>query len=276
MRSKKEPQPSPARLYCSADRRPRCSKSISVRPSPRSVSWTITSSYTSSSGWSEMVKTSRSGSTTSRYVPFHWISCRLGPANIVARSAPPSVTSIETVETGTSASGPPNQSANRSGSVHSFQTRSRGTPKTRVIVIPASPATSGFRSVILGRLEACFEAVEAAFPERTILLEPSDGVLQRRRSQPRGPKLRRATTGDQPGLLQHLEVLGDRLDADRKGLGQLVDCGLTGHEPSQDRPACWVGEGREGTAELVGCHLYSGSHLIKRLIEYGTARQRRK
>ena len=43
-RSKKEDQPWPARSYCSADMRPRCSKSISVRPSPRSVRTTVISS----------------------------------------------------------------------------------------------------------------------------------------------------------------------------------------------------------------------------------------
>jgi hypothetical protein len=50
---------------------------------------------------------------------------RSGPANIVAHHAPPGLTSIETVEMGTSDSGPPNQSADGSGSVHSPHTRSR-------------------------------------------------------------------------------------------------------------------------------------------------------
>ena len=45
----------------------------------------------------------------------------------------------ETVETGTSASGPPNQSANRSGSVHSLHTRSRGASKTRVNALDGRP-----------------------------------------------------------------------------------------------------------------------------------------
>src|SRR5918999_1965935 len=271
MRSKKVPHPSPARLYCSADMRPRCSRSISVRPSPRSLRTTITSSYTSSPGWSEIVKTSRSGSMTSWKVPFQLISRRSGPPNIVARSAPPSLTSINTVETGTSASGPPNQSANRSGSVHSFHTRSRGTSKTRVMMSPVSDATSGLgRSAILALSQALLEPVEAVFPERTILLEPLDGVLEGRRAQPRGAKLRRAAPRYGPRLLEHLKVLGDGLHADRERLGELVDGGLALREPSEDLPARRIGERREGGAELVGRHSYSGNRLTKSLLEYGT------
>lgn len=71
------------------------------------------------SGWSDTVKTSRSGAATSRYSPVQRISRRSGPQNIVARQAPPGRTSIETVESGISHSAPPNQSAKRSGSVHS-------------------------------------------------------------------------------------------------------------------------------------------------------------
>src|SRR5207253_1429813 len=118
---------------------------------PRSVRTTHTSSYLSSPGWSEIVNTSRSGSATSRYSPFHWISRWPGLANIVARHAPPGLTSIETVESGTSDSGPPNQSAKRAGSVHSFHTRSRGASNTRLIVIPYPLALPvGGCSAILG------------------------------------------------------------------------------------------------------------------------------
>ena len=72
-------------------------------------------------------------------------------------------------------SGPPNQSAKRSGSIHSRQTRSRGASKTRVIGDPGSAM-----AVPLGRLQALVEAVEAAVPEPTVRLEPFDRLLQRR------------------------------------------------------------------------------------------------
>jgi hypothetical protein len=82
------------------------------------------------------VNTSRSGSATSRYSPFHRLSRAPGLENIVSLNVPPGRTSIETDESGTSESGPPNQSAKRSGSVHSFHTRSRGASNTRVTRIP--------------------------------------------------------------------------------------------------------------------------------------------
>src|SRR6266508_5239980 len=117
--------------------------------------------------------TSRSGSTTSRYSPFHRISRRPGSANIVARHEPPGLTSIETLASGTSDSVPPNQSAKAAGSVHSLHTRSRDASKTRVIVIPAGSGTSG------SFLQAFAEAVEASLPEPAVVLEPVDGLLQR-------------------------------------------------------------------------------------------------
>src|SRR2546428_1340241 len=162
--------------------RPRCSNSISVRPSPRSLRTTVTSSY-SSPGWSETVNTSRSGSTTSWYSPFHRISRRSGPQNIVARHEPPGRTSIETVVSGTSHSLAPNQSAKGSGSVHSFHTRSRGASKTRVIVILPEATVSGVRGsamlgLSLGRLQTLVEAVEAFLPEQAVALEPFDGLLE--------------------------------------------------------------------------------------------------
>src|SRR5207249_4903122 len=100
------------------------------------------------------------------YSPCHWISRRSGPANIVARHAPPALTSIETVETGTSAAPPPYQSAKRSGSVHSFHTTSRGASKTRVIVIPSPPGApeAGGSAIVASPLpgrHARLEAVEA-------------------------------------------------------------------------------------------------------------------
>src|SRR5205823_8064346 len=246
MRSKKPAQPCSARRYCSADMLPRCSKSISVRPSPRSVSTTVTSSY-ASPGRSANVSTSRSGATTSRYSPCQWISWRSGPANIVARHEPPGLTSIETLDSGTWASAPPNQSAKRSGSVHSRHTCSRGASKTRETEIP----TSGIRLP-----QAFVEPVEAALPEVPVRLEPLDSLAKRCALEAGRPKLRRAAARDQPRALEHLEMLGHRLDADRERLGELVHRRVALREPRQDRAPRRVGERRERRRELVGHSLF--------------------
>ena len=98
------------------------------------------------------------------------------------------------------------------------------------------------------------EEVEAAFPEPAVVLQPVGGALQRSALESRGAQLRGAPARDQPGALQHLEVLGDRLEADRERLGQLVDRGLALREPREDRAARGIGESREGVAELVDGH----------------------
>jgi len=105
--------------------------------------------------------------------------------------------------------------------------------------------------------EALIETIEAALPESTVLLEPVDRLLERRRLEARGPKLGRATAGDEAGALEHPEVLRDGLERDRERLGQLVHRGLALGETTEDRSAGGVGEGREGDAELVGRHLVS-------------------
>src|SRR4051812_37114616 len=166
----------------------------------------MTSSPSSSSGRSDTVSTSRSGGSTSRYAPVQRISRRSGPQNIVARQAPPGRTSIATVERGTSHAVPPNQSAKRSGSVHSFHTRSRGAAKTRFVVNPRTPKRSG--SAIVS--QPLLHAIEASLPERAVGIEPFRRVLQGDRPQARRPQLRAATALDQAGALEHAQVLADR------------------------------------------------------------------
>src|SRR5215212_3567302 len=118
---------------------------------------------------------------------------------MVARQAPPGRTSIATVWSGTSASAPPNQSANASGSVHSRQTRSRGASSTRVIAKPSRTSL----------IEPPLHGVEALLPEAAVGLEPLGRVTQRRTAQPRRAQLRRAATLDQAGALEHAQVLRD-------------------------------------------------------------------
>src|SRR4029450_9557540 len=154
------------------------------------------------------------------YSPFQWISPRPGSANIVSRHDPPGLASIDTEVSGTSDSAPPNQSAKRSGSVHSCHTRSRGASKTRVIVIPCSAIF----------VEALAEPVEATFPETTVSLEPVGRFFKRLAVEPRGPELCGSGTCDQAGVLEDLEVSRDGLNRDRERLRELVHAGFPGRE----------------------------------------------
>src|SRR5262249_58963158 len=118
-------------------------------------------------------------------------------ATIVSRHAPPGCTSIATLSSGTSEVGPPNQSAKRSGSVHSCQTRSRGASKTRVISMTGS-ATA----------QPPVELVETVLPQR---LEPVRRLFERTVSQSRRAQLCIAKPDDEPCLLEDAEMLGHRL-----------------------------------------------------------------
>src|SRR5262249_34423745 len=152
------------------------------------------------------------GSSTSRYSPSQsivrssWI--------IFSFHLPPTRTSIATESSGFSVWPPPYQSANRSGSVHSFQTCSRGASKVRLIS-KLAVSVSGIRGLpFVG--ESLVQAAEPRLPEAPVVLDPVGRRLQRRPVDPRRPQLRLPPPGDQPGPLEHLEVLGDRLHADRK------------------------------------------------------------
>jgi hypothetical protein len=99
------------------------------------------------------------------------------------------------------------------------------------------------------------EAVERALPEAAVPGQPVGGLAERVALQPRRAQLRRAAARDEAGALQDLQVLGDRLQGDREGLGQLVDRRLALGEALQDRPPRGVGESGEGGAELVYRHV---------------------
>src|SRR4051794_5212912 len=141
---------------------------------------------------------------------------------------PPGRTSMTTVSSGTSA-GPPYQSAKRSASVHSRQTSSRGASKVQLITIselPLPPGASAMGGLPRGALQPCLHPFEATLPKTPVSINPLGDQLQRRALEVGGAQLRRPSARDQPGPLQHLEVLGDRLDRDRQGLGQLAHGGV--------------------------------------------------
>ena len=72
--------------------------------------------------------------------------------------------------------------------------------------------------------------------------------------EPGRSPLRLATARDQTGLLEKLEVLGDRGKRHVERLGQLRDRRLAGPQAGEDRPAGRIGEGGEDGAESVGRH----------------------
>src|SRR4029453_11621068 len=185
-------------------------------------------------GLSVIVNTNRSASTTSRYSPSHWTS--RGPMSMVSRNAPPGLTSIATLSSGTGHPGPPNQSANGSGSVHSLHTRSRAASKTRVIEMPrSSVGCSAIRGAILVAAQAPVQPVEAGLPKAAVVVQPVGRFLERGAAQARGAQLRGAAALDEAGVLEHAQVLGHRLHADRERSRELVDGRLAVGEAGGER-----------------------------------------
>src|SRR5436190_12979861 len=148
---------------------------------------------------------------------------------------------MSTLSSGISEPCSPNHSANRGPSVHALKTSSRGASKTRTIRIPSASLcaettpSGGVASLILGspldRSQVLLQAVEVRLPEPPILAQPLRGVTQRPCAQAGRAVLRRSPPGDEPGALQHLEVLGHGLQAHRERLGELVDGRLALRQP---------------------------------------------
>jgi len=75
--------------------------------------------------------------------------------------------------------------------------------------------------------------------------------------QPQPVEIDQVDVGAEPRLqpaaiLQHLQVLEDRREADRERLGQFAHAGFAGGEPRKDGAPGRVGEGPEGGAKLIG------------------------
>src|SRR5579859_2186354 len=100
------------------------------------------------------------------------------------------------------------------GSVHALKTRSRGASKTRV------NSTSRGAESVTGLLAAAMffllrlkfakiviKAVKAFVPESAVMLDPVGHALERLGPQAAGPPLGVAAPGNQPGTLEHLQVL---------------------------------------------------------------------
>src|SRR6266542_4479904 len=124
---------------------------------------------------------------------------------------------------------------------------------------PLRPTVRSLPLRPVGCLQALFEAIEALLPERTVLLEPLGRLAEPVSAQTRRPQLRRAPACDQPCSLEHLEVLGHRLNGDRERLGELVHRRLPVCEAGEDRTPGRVRKSGKRLCELVDRHTKSPS-----------------
>src|SRR5215831_1501020 len=90
---------------------------------------------------------------------------------------------------------------------------------------------------------------EPPCPERSLFLHPLRHGLQRfgiERKQMLAPAL---AASDQVGSFQKSDVLGNGVQRNRKGRGNIGDPRLAGGQPSQDRPAGRIGQGGQRVVE---------------------------
>jgi len=98
------------------------------------------------------------------------------------------------------------------------------------------------------------QAIEAFGPETPVMLDPVGYIFEGASLEAARTPLRFAAAGDQPGALEHFEVLGDGGHADVKGLCELRDGSFSGDKASQDGAAGGIGESGKGVAESIGGH----------------------
>src|SRR5258708_6427240 len=99
------------------------------------------------------------------------------------------------------------------------------------------------------------QTVEALLPETAVVLQPIRGILERRRIEAARAPLRVSAAADEPGALQHLEMLRDGRQTQVERLGQRGDRCLARDQSRQNGAPGRVGERGESAAELIG-HSY--------------------
>lgn len=98
------------------------------------------------------------------------------------------------------------------------------------------------------------EPTQAAVPEVAIVRQPIIGGLQRRRVESARTELRILASRYEPGVLENLEVLRDRRQADIVGGGEFVNGGISFGKTGQDVPPRACGEREEDAVKPIVRH----------------------
>jgi hypothetical protein len=117
----------------------------------------------------------------------------------------------------------------------------------------SSPA--GWGVVVRHGPEDVVEAAVALLGLAPVALDPRGHQVEHLRLQVHRAALRLPAAADQAGVLEHPQVLGDRLHGHVVGGGQLADRRVTDREPGDHVAPGRVGQRREHPGQLVRRHL---------------------
>src|SRR5438876_10678835 len=100
-------------------------------------------------------------------------------------------------------------------------------------------------------LEEHVELLEPLLPILPIARQPVRGLLKRFWLEVTHTRGRAPPPRDQPGLLENLEMAGDRRLRDPERRTQFADVRVAGRQPRQDRASCGVREGSKHRVQSV-------------------------
>jgi hypothetical protein len=123
-----------------------------------------------------------------------------------------------------------------------------------------------FFLLCLNFLQVIVEAIEGLFPELAIALEPMGGILEGLDFEATGTPLGLPAAGDQAGVLEDFQVLGDCWESHLERPGEVVDRGFAAAEMGEDGTARGIGKGGESGGEVVLCGLHCTDWLINRMV----------
>jgi hypothetical protein len=101
-------------------------------------------------------------------------------------------------------------------------------------------------------VQECVETSKAVLGDEAVAVDPGGQSLEGGRLEVHRTALGVPRTGDQAGEFEDLDVFGDGLLGDGKGLGELVDGRVAAGEAGDNGAANWIGQRQEGAVEQVG------------------------
>ena len=167
------------------------------------------------------------------------------------RQAPPSVRSTDT--DGADIFCGPHQRIRCSGSVQRRKSRSRGAAISRMRTISRSPrrplgsySTTIVVSPCSQRCGVGFQPIEMFAPELSVGFQPIVHLPKRLGFEATGPPLRLPALRNQPGLFQHLQMLGDGDQRHVERSRQFRHRGFAGSTVAPGWPGASDRQGRTG------------------------------